>query len=76
MRILKLQTVANAKAKTICYKKIDPFADTETHLGVNVGVVAGGYKKIDPFADTETLNLAMHTRRSFSLQKNRSVCGY
>ncbi len=39
----------------LSYKKIDPFADTETALfSANGNGYFAGYKKIDPFADTET----------------------
>ncbi len=37
------------------YKKIDPFADTETREKQTGSAAGRRYKKIDPFADTETL---------------------
>ena len=37
-----------------CYKKIDPFADTETKRSRHTRPNWIRYKKIDPFADTET----------------------
>ena len=50
-----------------CYKKIDPFADTETRSCASVAPVDRGYKKIDPFADTETYkrNSPRHLRTSY-----------
>ena len=54
LRILKPQDAAAAQTKGLGYKKIDPFADTETWVRLVMMVWASGYKKIDPFADTET----------------------
>ena len=60
----------------ISYKKIDPFADTETQeLGYSDDW-ASSYKKIDPFADTETRLAGRAVAGRLALQKNRSVCGY
>ena len=54
LRILKHKHAREATRKAGGYKKIDPFADTETPSDQRTGAGASGYKKIDPFADTET----------------------
>ena len=77
LRILKLGVVVCVAGVAGGYKKIDPFADTETRCVRCRGlVVPPGYKKIDPFADTETGGWRHISKDYVGLQKNRSVCGY
>ena len=54
LRILKLSVTQGDAFIGVCYKKIDPFADTETLIWRYVIKRFYCYKKIDPFADTET----------------------
>ncbi len=61
LRILKPTEFVAMFCATHRYKKIDPFADTETRGGGNMAGFVNRYKKIDPFADTETSRVCCNT---------------
>ena len=68
LRILKLKTF-KPKPRFTRYKKIDPFADTETNEGAVAYDSKSCYKKIDPFADTETPSAARPPQSSGCYKK-------
>ena len=73
LRILKPQQQRFGLGAIKCYKKIDPFADTETPNTSKRLPPLKRYKKIDPFADTETRltnaeNLAAFTATKKSIR--------
>ena len=69
MRILKHENTITFSCAFSGYKKIDPFADTETRHGAASYDAQKCYKKIDPFADTETAPCAWGCCRPLCYKK-------